>query len=374
MSNSLRWGQAPEPARLPARDHARIALMNRNDDVAPEEELRATAAAMVSVGKGILAIDETSPTCTKRFTQAGIASTEETRRAYREMLVTTPGASEYISAAILFDETIRQKTSDGRPFADTLTAEGIIPGIKVDTGAKPLAKAPGETVTEGLDGLRERLNEYSEMGARFTKWRAVIRIGQGLPSRYCIQTNAHALGRYASLAQEAGLVPIVEPEVLMDGDHDIQRSQDVTEEVLVAVFEELSTQRCMLEGIILKPNMVTAGSDSGTQANANEVAERTLADSPSLRPREPCPVSLFFREGKAGKQRAPTLMPWPHVGLCHGNSAFRSGGRFSIRRSKYGLAKQPTFQRRNGPFCTEREMSSLASVGKYSEHAERALA
>ena len=178
------------------------------------------------------------------------------------------------------------------------------------------------------------------MGARFTKWRAAIRIGQGLPSRHCIQTNAHALGRYASLAQEAGLVPIVEPEVLMDGDHVIQRSQDVTEEVLVAVFEELSTQRCMLEGIILKPNMVTAGSDYGTQANANEVAERTLQTLLVFASREAVPGIAFLSGGQSGgKQRARTLMPWPQVGLCHGNSASRSGARFSIRRSKYGLGE-----------------------------------
>src|SRR2546425_1804073 len=229
------------------------------------EKLKTTAAAMVAPSKGILALDETVPTCTKRFAEFGIESTDDSRRSYREMLVTTSGIGEYISAAILFHETIHQVTSDGRTFADVLRNQSIIPGIKVDSGARPLAKAPGETVTDGLDGLRERLGEYSEIGAQFSKWRAVIRVGPGLPSRYCIQTNAHALGRYAALAQEAGLVPIVEPEVLMDGDHDIGRCQEVSGELLTAVFDELRAQRCLLEGMILKPNMIKPGTASRVQ-------------------------------------------------------------------------------------------------------------
>ena len=203
------------------------------------EELQEIARAIVADGKGILAADESSGTIKKRFDSIDVESTEETRRAYRELLFTTEGVEDYISGVILYDETIRQKASDGTPFSRLLQSKGIIPGIKVDTGAKPLAHAEGETVTEGLDGLRERLAEYRELGARFAKWRAVISIGEAIPSEYCIWVNAHALARYAALVQEAGLVPIVEPEVLMDGDHTIERSFEVTSRTLHAVFTEL---------------------------------------------------------------------------------------------------------------------------------------
>jgi fructose-bisphosphate aldolase class I len=218
-----------------------------------------TAKAMVADGKGLLAMDESNPTCNKRFAKLGIPQTVEARRAYRELIVTTPGLGESISGAILFDETIRQQKKGGTPFIKILTDAGIIPGIKVDTGAKDLAAHPGEKITEGLDGLRDRLKEYFQMGARFAKWRAVIAIGENIPSRSCLEANAHALARYAALCQEAGLVPIVEPEVLMDGEHTLEQCRKVTEETLRNVFIQLNCQRVLLEGMILKPNMVLPG-------------------------------------------------------------------------------------------------------------------
>jgi fructose-bisphosphate aldolase class I len=223
------------------------------------QELIATARALVSNNKGLLAMDESNPTCNKRFAKVGIPQTEEARRSYRELIVTTPGLGESISGVILYDETIRQKKKDGTPFIKVIIDAGIIPGIKVDIGAKDLAGHPGEKVTEGLDGLRDRLAEYAKLGARFAKWRAVIAVGACLPSRGCIEANAQALARYAALCQEGGLVPVVEPEVLMDGEHSIERCGEVTEEVLRRVFSQLSTQRVMLEGMLLKPNMVLPG-------------------------------------------------------------------------------------------------------------------
>src|SRR6184192_4309790 len=236
-------------------------------------QLEATAEALVAEGKGILAADESDGTIKKRFDSIGIESTEESRRAYRDMLFTTEGAEEYISGVILFDETIRQTSADGTPFPKLLESRGIIPGIKVDKGAKPLANAPGETITEGLDALRDRLQEYRGLGARFAKWRATYTIGEDLPSQYAIWTNAHALARYAALCQEAGLVPIVEPEVLMDGNHSIDTSFRVTSKVLTAVYTELHDQRVELEGTLLKPNMVLSGYDAPEQASDDEVAE-----------------------------------------------------------------------------------------------------
>jgi fructose-bisphosphate aldolase, class I len=240
------------------------------------QELIATAKAMVAVGKGLLAMDESTPTCNQRFEKVGIPQTEETRRSYRELIVTTPGLSEFISGVILYDETIRQSGKEGTPFVKLITDAGIIPGIKVDTGAKELAGHPGEKITEGLDGLRDRLAEYSQMGARFAKWRAVITIGWGLPSRGCIEANAQALARYAALCQEAGLVPIVEPEVLMDGGHPLERCFEVTVDVLRVVFSQLYTQRVALEGMILKPNMVLPGKDCPKQNRVEEVADATV--------------------------------------------------------------------------------------------------
>ena len=239
-------------------------------------ELHDTARALVAEGKGILAADESSGTIKKRFDSIGVESTEENRRAYRDLLFTTEGAEEFISGVIMYDETIRQRSADGTPFPQLLESKGIIPGIKVDTGAKPLAGAPDETVTEGLDGLRERLAEYRELGAKFTKWRAVISIGDERPSQYAIWANAHALARFAALSEEAGLVPIVEPEVLMDGDHDIETSYLVTERTLRAVFTELFDQRVEREGALLKTNMVVSGYDSSEQADVDTVAEMTI--------------------------------------------------------------------------------------------------
>jgi fructose-bisphosphate aldolase class I len=238
--------------------------------------LHETARSLVAPGKGILAADESSGTIAKRLAAVGVESSEETRQAYRDLLFTTPGAEEFISGVILFDETIRQSSADGTPFPKLLADHGVIPGIKVDRGAKPLALAEGETVTEGLDGLRERFAEYFGLGARFSKWRAVYSIGGGRPSEYAIWVNAHALARYAALAQEAGLVPITEPEVLMDGDHSIDASEKATGRALQALYQELHDQRIDIRGTILKPNMVLSGYDAGQRAGVEEVAERTL--------------------------------------------------------------------------------------------------
>ncbi|MGA3013627.1 MAG: class I fructose-bisphosphate aldolase [Bacteroidales bacterium] len=235
-----------------------------------------TAKALVAGDKGLLAMDESNPTCNKRFAALGIPQNQETRRAYREMIVDTPGLGGSISGAILFDETIRQQKKDGTPIIKALIDAGIIPGIKVDMGAKNMAGHPGEKITEGLDGLRDRLIEYYQMGARFAKWRAVITIGDGIPSRGCNEANAHALARYASLCQEAGLVPIVEPEVLMDGNHTLHRCFEVTEEVLRTVFNQLYIQGVTLEGIILKPNMVLPGLACPKQESVDEVANATV--------------------------------------------------------------------------------------------------
>lgn len=240
------------------------------------EQLIETAQAMVAEGRGILAIDESTGTIRKRFEQVGVESTEETRLDYRSMLLSTEGLGEHISGAILFDETLRQKATDGMRLADLAKNSGILPGIKVDTGAKALAGFPGEKVTEGLDGLRERLVEYVELGARFCKWRAVITIGEDIPSHTCIESNAHALARYAAMCQEAGLVPIVEPEVLMDGNHDLDTSYDVTEATLKSVFNQLYEHNVLLEGTVLKASMVISGSEAKQRADVEEVAEATV--------------------------------------------------------------------------------------------------
>jgi fructose-bisphosphate aldolase class I len=239
-------------------------------------ELNATARAMVAKNRGILAADESTSTIKKRFDTIKLESTEENRRSYREMLFTAPGAAEYISGVIMYDETLRQKTKDGVPFATYLTQHGMLPGIKVDMGAKPLAGFPGETITEGLDGLRERLAEYYKIGARFAKWRAVIDIGSGIPTSYAIDANAEALARYAALCQEAGIVPIVEPEVLMDGAHTLERCEEVTNVVLESVFDHLFAARVVLEGIVLKPNMVVPGKKSAQKSSPEQVAEATV--------------------------------------------------------------------------------------------------
>jgi fructose-bisphosphate aldolase, class I len=241
-----------------------------------KQELEKIARALVAKGKGILAADESMGTIKRRFDSIKIESNENNRRAYREMLFTTKGIEEAISGVILFDETLRTRASDGTPFAQVLSKKGIIPGIKVDKGPVDLPEFPGEVVTEGLDGLRGRVKEYYELGARFAKWRAVINIGEGIPTRTCLQANAHALARYAALCQEGGLVPIVEPEVLLDGSHTIERSQEVTEQTLKVTFSELFEHRVYLDGMILKPSMVVPGKDNPKQASVEEVAERTM--------------------------------------------------------------------------------------------------
>jgi fructose-bisphosphate aldolase class I len=264
------------------------------------QEIVVTARTLVASGKGLLAMDESNSTCNKRFAELGIPQTAEARRAWRESIVTTPGLNDSISGVILYDETIRQQKKDGTRFVKALTEAGIVSGIKVDTGAKDLAGHPQEKITEGLDGLRERLNEYSQMGARFAKWRAVIAVGEGIPSRGCIEANAHALARYAALCQEAGLVPIVEPEVLMDGEHSLQRCAEVTEDVLRTVFNQLYEQRVLLEGTILKPNMVLPGLTSPRQEGVDEVAEATVR---CLRRAVPSAVAgiAFLSGGQSGE-------------------------------------------------------------------------
>ena len=241
-----------------------------------KQELENVARAMVAKGKGILAADESMGTIKRRFDSINIESNEANRRAYRDMLFTTPGIEDAISGVILFDETLRTKANDGTPFPQLLAKKGILPGIKVDKGPVDIPGFPGEVVTEGLDGLRGRLKEYKELGAKFAKWRAVITIGDAIPTYMCIKANGHALGRYAALCQEAGIVPIVEPEVLLDGNHSIERCEDVTEETLRTTFEELAEQRVHLEGMVLKPSMVVSGKDNARQAGMEEVAERTI--------------------------------------------------------------------------------------------------
>ena len=264
--------------------------------------LESNAAALVAPGKGILAADESHGTIAKRFASIDVVSTEESRRAYREVILAAPGLGRGISGVILFDETIRQTASDGRRFVDVLEAAGILPGIKVDLGAKPLAGFPGERITEGLDGLRERLAEYADLGARFTKWRAVIAIGGTAPTRTCLDANAEALARFAALSQEAGLVPIVEPEVLMDGGHPIERHDEVTGAALQAVFRRLREHRVLLEGMLLKPNMVLPGTDCAVRADARQVAETTVRrmkrDVPAAVP------GLMFLSGGQGDVEA----------------------------------------------------------------------
>jgi fructose-bisphosphate aldolase class I len=270
------------------------------------QEMIETANALVGGDKGLLAIDESNGTCNKRFARAGIPQTEEARRAYRDVIVTTRDLGACISGAILYDETIRQKTLDGTPFVKVLADAGIIPGIKVDLGAKRLAGHPGERITEGLDGLRARLQKYVQMGARFAKWRAVIAVGRALPSRGCIEANAQALARYAALCQEAGLVPIVEPEVLMAGDHTQERCRVVTEDVLRRVFDQLSMQRVTLEAMILKPNMVLPGLACATQETADEVADATVSCLLRVVPAA-VPGIAFLSGGQSGELASARL-------------------------------------------------------------------
>jgi fructose-bisphosphate aldolase class I len=284
------------------------------------QEIIDTARTLVAGDKGLLAMDESNSTCNKRFAKLGIPQTEEARRAYRELIVTTPRLGKCISGVILYDETIRQQKKDGTPFVKAITGAGIIPGIKVDTGAKDMAAHPREKITEGLDGLRDRLKEYLEMGVRFAKWRAVIAMGEGIPSRGCVEANAQALARYAALCQEAGLVPVVEPEVLMDGEHSLERSFEVTEEVLRTVFNHLCAQRVLVEGMILKPNMVLPGLTSPKQEAVDDVAVATVKCLMRAVPAA-VPGIAFLSGGQPGDLASARLnamnvrfksrLPWP---------------------------------------------------------------
>jgi fructose-bisphosphate aldolase class I len=332
------------------------------------QELQETARAIVAEGKGILAADESDGTIKKRFDSIGVESTEENRRAYRDLLFTTEGVEEYISGVILFDETIRQESADGTPFPQLLESKGIIPGIKVDKGAKPLALAEGETITEGLDGLRDRLAEYRQLGARFTKWRAVISIGKDIPSEYCLWTNAHALARYAAVSQEAGLVPIVEPEVLMDGDHTIERSFEVTSRTLHAVFTELRDQRVQPEGILLKPNMVLSGYECPEQASDEEVAEETLR---CFRRHVPAAVPgiVFLSGGQSDEQATARLSAMNAIGPHPWQLSFSYGRALQAPALKaWGGENVEAAQR---AYYHRAKMNSAARTGMYAPEMEK---
>ena len=336
-------------------------------------DIVATANAMVAPGKGVLAADESTGTIKKRFDSINVESTEDNRRAYRELLFTTKGSGDYISGVILYDETIRQSASDGRRFVDILTEQDSLPGIKVDMGAKPLAGAPDETVTEGLDGLRDRLNDYVDLGARFTKWRAVIKIGDHIPSRYCIEANAHALGRYAALSQEAGLVPIVEPEVLMDGNHDIERCQDVTETTLNAVFNQLFEQRVQLEGMVLKPNMVISGTDCPKQAGIEEVAKATVV---TLRRCVPAAVPgiVFLSGGQSEEEATAHLNAMNALGALPWELSFSYGRALQQSALKAWGGKADNLAAAQAAFLHRARMNGAARTGDYSAEKEGELA
>jgi fructose-bisphosphate aldolase class I len=334
-------------------------------------ELEDTARALVAEGKGILAADESDGTIKKRFDSIGVESTEDNRRAYRELLFTTDGAEEFISGVILFDETIRQSAADGTPFPKLLEQRGIIPGIKVDKGAKPLAHAEGETVTEGLDGLRDRLNEYRELGARFTKWRAVISIGSTIPSEYCLWVNAHALARFAALSEEAGLVPIVEPEVLMDGEHTIEQSFEVTSRTLHAVFTELRDQRVAPEGMLLKPNMVLPGYDSGRRASHEEVAEWTLK---CLRRHVPAAVPgiVFLSGGQSDEDATANLNAMNAIGPHPWELSFSYGRALQAPALKAWRGEAGKVEEAQKAFYRRANFNGAARSGSYGPEMETA--
>jgi fructose-bisphosphate aldolase class I len=333
------------------------------------QDLAATAKALVVPGKGILAADESDGTIKKRFDSIGVESTEDARRSYREMLFTTGGAADFISGVILYDETIRQSSSDGKPFPKLLEEQGIIPGIKVDIGAKPLALSPGETVTEGLDGLRERLNEYRGLGARFAKWRAVITIGDDIPSDYCIWTNAHALARYAALCQEAGLVPIVEPEVLMDGDHTIDRCYRATSRTLQAVFTELYDQRVDFEGMLLKPNMVLSGKDRGPD-EPDVVASATLKCFHRVVPAA-VPGIVFLSGGQGDEQATANLNAMNARGPHPWELSFSYGRALQAPALKAWGGDSSAVPAGQGAYLHRAKMNGLARSGSYSPEREK---
>ncbi len=336
-------------------------------------DLASTAQAMVAEGKGILAADESFGTIEKRFKAINLPSTEENRRAYRDMLFTTPGIGAFISGVIMFDETIRQRASDGTPFPQVLERQGILPGIKVDAGAKALAGYPGEKITEGLDGLRERLAEYRTMGARFTKWRAVITIGEGLPTRFCIDANAHALARFAALSQEAGLVPIVEPEVLMDGDHAIERCEAVTETTLASVFFHLQAHRVNLEGMVLKPNMVISGNRCPRQAGVDEVAEATVRCLKRTVPAA-VPGIVFLSGGQTPQQATAHLNAMNALGDLPWELSFSYGRALQDEALKAWGGSPANVAAGQKAFAHRARLVSAARSGTYSPKMEMAAA
>jgi fructose-bisphosphate aldolase class I len=335
--------------------------------------LEETARALVAPGKGILAADESDGTIKKRFDSIGIDSTEDNRRAYRDMLFTTEGAADHISGVILYDETIRQSALDGTPFPELLESQGVIPGIKVDKGAKDLAHAPGEKITEGLDGLRERLADYASLGARFTKWRAVITIGAGIPSEYCLWTNAHALARYAALSQEAGLVPIVEPEVLMDGDHSIEASFDVTSRTLHTVFTELRDQRVHFEQMLLKPNMVLSGYDASSRAGVQEVAEQTIR---CFRRHVPAAVPgiVFLSGGQTDEDATAHLNAMNAMGPHPWELSFSYGRALQAPALKAWSGEAANVAGGQSAYLHRAKMNGLARSGSYSPELEAQVA
>lgn len=333
-------------------------------------ELERIARAMVAKGKGILAADESSGTIKKRFDSIQLESTEEHRRTYREMLFTTAGASNHISGVILYDETLRQSTKSGVRFADFLTQNGMIPGIKVDAGAKPLTNFPNETITEGLDGLRERLAEYHKLGARFAKWRAVIDIGDGIPTQYCIDANADALARYAALCQEANIVPIVEPEVLMDGAHSIERCEEVTSNTLASVFAQLHAHRIYLEGMVLKPNMVISGKKCATRANASQVAEATVRCLKRYVPAA-VPGIAFLSGGQSSEEATEHLSLMNKLGPLPWALTFSYGRALQDTALKTWGGKMESFAAGQKAFAKRAKLNGLAATGSYAASMEK---
>ena len=332
-------------------------------------ELESVARSLVAPGKGILAADESSPTIEKRFKAIDLPSTEENRRAYRDLLFTTPGASKYIGGVILYDETIRQRSADGTPFPKVLERQGIVPGIKVDEGAKALAGFPGEKVTGGLDRLRDRLPEYRALGARFAKWRAVIAIGDGIPTRYCIRANAHALARYAALCQEAGLVPIVEPEVLMDGAHTIERCEEVTTGVLSLVYAELAAHRVALEGTLLKPNMVVPGKGCPVQAGPAQVAEATVRTLSRAVP-PAVPGIVFLSGGQTPGQATGHLNAMNAMGDHPWELSFSFGRALQEPVLRAWKGKAANVAAAKQAFLLRAKLNGAARRGKYSPGME----
>jgi fructose-bisphosphate aldolase class I len=332
-------------------------------------ELMRVASAMVVRGKGILAADESTGSIKKRFDSIKLESTEEHRRTYREMLFTAPGAAEWVSGVIMFDETVRQKTKDGTPFPQYVAKQGIIPGIKVDTGAKPLAAYPGETITEGLDGLRERLIEYRGLGARFAKWRAVIDIAEGIPSAFAIRANAHALARYAALCQENDIVPIVEPEVLMDGGHSIERCEQVTDEVLDCVFHELFEHRVLLEGMVLKPNMVISGKKAANRAPPQTVAEATVR---VLKRHVPpaVPGIAFLSGGQSPSEATLHLSLINRLGPLPWSLTFSYGRALQETALKGWGGQAANFAAGQKEYARRARLNGLAATGRYAAEME----